>query len=87
MKEALMAGRTVAWFENTLVGREENVRAVVAASLEVTAAAYFGASSVAEVTIRNDSDAAYLLENISGYSLQSDLGPVTLAPTEKPPFV
>lgn len=80
MKAALMAGRTVAWFENTLVGREDNVRTVVEASLEVTAAAYFGATSVMEVTIHNDSDAAYLLENLSGYSLQSDLGPVTLAP-------
>jgi hypothetical protein len=83
MKEALMAGRTVAWFENTLVGREENVRAVVEASLEVTAAAYYGATAVMEVTIHNDSDAAYLLENLSGYSLQSDLGPVTLAPNGK----
>ncbi|MFT5998418.1 MAG: hypothetical protein ACI81P_000871 [Neolewinella sp.] len=80
MKEALMAGRTVAWFENTLVGREENVRAVVEASLEVTDAAYYGATSVVEVTIHNDSDAAYLLDNLSGYSLQSDLGPVTLPP-------
>ncbi|WP_044103723.1 Sb-PDE family phosphodiesterase [Neolewinella persica] len=80
MKAALIAGRTVAWFENTLVGREENVRAVVEASLRVTSAAYFGASSVVEVTIHNDSDAAYLLENLSGYSLQSDLGPITLSP-------
>jgi hypothetical protein len=80
MKEALMDGRTVAWFENTLVGREENVRAVVEASLKVTAAGYFGATSVTEVTIHNDSDAAYILENLSGYSLQSDLGPVTLTP-------
>jgi hypothetical protein len=80
LKAALMAGRTVAWFENTLVGREENVRTVVEASLEVTGAAYYGATSVAEVTIHNDSDAAYLLENISGYSLQSDLGPLTLSP-------
>jgi hypothetical protein len=80
MKTALMAGRTVAWFENTLVGREENVRAVVEASLQVTAAAYFGATSVVEVTIHNDSDANYILENLSGYSLQSDLGPISIAP-------
>lgn len=83
LKEALLAGRTIAWFENTLVGREENVKAVVDASLSVKEAAYFGASAVAEVTIHNDSDAAYLLENLSGYSLQSDLGPITLAPNEK----
>jgi hypothetical protein len=80
MKAALMAGRTVAWFENTLVGREENVRSVVEASIKVTAAAYYGATSVVEVTIHNDSDANYLLENLSGYSLQSDLGPISLSP-------
>jgi hypothetical protein len=52
----------------------------VEASLEVPDAAYYGATSVVEVTIHNDSDAAYLLDNLSGYSLQSDLGPVTLPP-------
>ncbi|MFK8161949.1 MAG: Sb-PDE family phosphodiesterase [Lewinella sp.] len=80
MKAALMAGRTIAWFENTLVGREENVRAIVEASVKITAANYYGATSVAEVTIQNGSDAAYVLENLSGYSLQSDLGPITLSP-------
>ena len=78
IKEALLAGRTVAWFENTLVGREVNVRQVVVGTLTVTAAAYRGESSVAYVTIRNDGDAEYLLENMSGYSLQSDLGIVRL---------
>jgi len=80
MKSALMTGRTVAWFENTLVGREENVRAVVEASLEITTAAYYGASAVLELTINNGSDATYLMENLGDYSFQSDLGPITLAP-------
>lgn len=80
IEAALRAGRTVAWFENTLVGKESNLGPLVAASLKVRDAAYFGASAVAEVAIRNDSDAEFLLENISGYSLQSDLGTVRIAP-------
>ncbi len=80
LKEALMAGRTVAWFENTLVGKEENLKAVVDASLSVTDAAYRGPSSVIDITIYNDSDCEYILENTSGYSLQSDLGLIELHP-------
>ena len=80
LKEALMAGRTVAWFENTLVGKEEHLKAVVEASLSVEDAAYRGPSSVIDVTIHNDSDCEYLLENTSGYSLQSDLGLIKLPP-------
>ena len=79
IEEALRAGRTVAWFENTLVGKEENAREVVMASLTVTEAYYRGPSSVADVTIRNDGDADYVVE-LSGYSLQSDLGVVHLPP-------
>ncbi|MBB4078908.1 hypothetical protein GGR28_001525 [Lewinella aquimaris] len=80
IREALDAGRTVAWFENTLVGREANVREVVMASLSVRSAFYRGPSSIVDVTIRNDSDADYIIENLSGYSLQSGLGVLHLAP-------
>jgi hypothetical protein len=80
IEEALHAGRTVAWFENTLVGREDNVAAVVRASLDVPEAYYDGTAAVATVVISNDSDAEYLLENTGTYSLQSDLGLVRLAP-------
>ena len=74
IKEALMAGRTVAWFENTLVGRREHVGAVVRASLDIPEARYGDDTSVAEVTITNNSSAEYLLDNVGEYSMQSDLG-------------
>ncbi|MEM1357547.1 MAG: Sb-PDE family phosphodiesterase [Bacteroidota bacterium] len=80
IEAALRAGRTIAWFENTLVGKESNLAPLVAASLTVSEAAYFGSSAVVEVSLHNESDAEYLLENLSGYSLQSDLGLVKLAP-------
>ncbi len=80
IEEALRAGRTVAYFENTLVGLEEHLRPVVAASLQVVDAAYRGPSAVADVTIRNTSDCAFTLENATGYALQSDLGLISIPP-------
>jgi predicted metal-dependent phosphoesterase TrpH len=80
IREALDAGRTVAWFENTLVGRPEHVREIVRASLDIPRAYYRGPSSVVDVTITNISDAEYLLDNIGDYSLQSDLGLVRVPP-------
>ena len=80
IREALFAGRTVAWFENTLVGREDNVREVVTGSLSVVDAHYRGPTQLADVTIRNDSDADYTVENTGPYSLQSDLGVLHLPP-------
>lgn len=80
IEEALRAGRTIAWFENTLVGKEENVRELVAGTLTVTEAYYRGPSSIADVTIRNEGDADYVIENLSDYSLQSDLGVLHLPP-------
>jgi predicted metal-dependent phosphoesterase TrpH len=80
IREALDAGRTVAWFENTLVGRPEHVREIVRASLDIPRAYYRGPSAVVDVTITNVSDAEYLLDNIGNYSLQSDLGLVRVPP-------
>ena len=80
IKEALFARRTVAWFENTLVGREAHLRPIVEASLRVDKAQYQGLSSVVDVTIYNDSDAEYILLNESAFTLHGHLDVVTLAP-------
>jgi predicted metal-dependent phosphoesterase TrpH len=80
IKEALFARRTVAWFENTLVGREPHLRPIVEASLRVEQAQYQGIAAVVDVTIYNDSDAEYILVNESPYTLHAHLDVVTLAP-------
>ena len=46
IKEALFARRTVAWFNNLLIGREEHLLPLIEASLEVKKATYQGKSSV-----------------------------------------
>ncbi len=80
IKEALFAGRTVVWFDNTLVGLEDNVVPLVNASLSVASATYNGSSSVLAVTIKNTSDAAYILDNKSDYTFHRNADVVHVAP-------
>ncbi|NND35070.1 MAG: PHP domain-containing protein [Saprospiraceae bacterium] len=67
IKEALFARRTVAWFNNLLIGNEEILRPLVQSSLRALPATYQGPSSVAIVEIKNNSDANYTLRNKSSY--------------------
>ncbi len=80
VEAALRAGRTVAYFEQTLVGREDNLLSLMETTLTAHDAAYRGPSSVLDVNLANDGDCELLLENISGYSLQSDLGIIRVPP-------
>ncbi len=79
IQEALDAGRTVAWFNNLLVGKEENLMPVIEASLTVTEAAYIGDTDVLAVTIENSSDAAYMLDNQSAFTFHRNADVVTIA--------
>ena len=80
IREALFAGRTVAVFEQTLVGRGEHLGPVVRACLDIPRAAYRGESALAEVTITNTCSTEFLLEKLGDYSLQSDFGLVRVPP-------
>ncbi len=80
IEEALHAGRTVAWFNNTLIGKEEHLVPLIKASLTVTEASYSGDTTVLTVTIENSSDAEYILDNQSGFTLHANTDLVTLQP-------
>ncbi len=80
IKEALFAGRTIAWFNNELLGLEAHLRPLVESSLSVTKAIYRGPSAVIDITIRNNSDAEYILLNESAYGLHTHMDVVMLAP-------
>lgn len=71
IREALFAGRTVAWFENILVGKEEYVVPLVNACLTIEEASYIGPSSVVRLKISNTSSAQFLLRNTSEFNFQS----------------
>ncbi len=80
IKEALFDRRTVAWHNNTLVGRSEHLLPLLRAAITVQSADYQGPSAVATVVLKNDSDANFILANQSGYTLHDDAGIVMLHP-------
>lgn len=80
IKAGLQARRTIAWFKNTLIGREEHLMPLLEASVSVANAQYLGISSVLAVTLRNHSDAAFLLKNRSNMTLHDAVNVIELPP-------
>lgn len=80
IKEGLMNRRTVGWFNNTLVGREEVLLPLIDACLTVVKTQYQGISSVLDVTIENSSDVEFLLANESDYSFHTSTDIVIIHP-------
>jgi hypothetical protein len=78
IEAGLRAGRTVAWFNNTLIGKEENLKPLIEASLTVKKSSYLGDTDVLTMMIENTSDAAYLLDNQSDFTFHRDADVVTL---------
>lgn len=71
IREALMAGRTVVWFEEFLIGREEWLRPLVRAALSVTSAGYLKDSSVHEFDFENRSDAVLSFRSLDAVSFHN----------------
>ncbi len=71
IKEALMAGRTVAWTTNLLIGKEAYLQPLIEASLEVTKAQYQGIASVIDVMIKNNSEVDLILANEGKYTFHA----------------
>lgn len=80
IREALFARRTVAWFNNLLIGDVQLIKPLIAASVKVTKATYQGPSSVAIVEFENTSDATFILQNRSDYRFHSDSDVILLKP-------
>jgi predicted metal-dependent phosphoesterase TrpH len=67
IREALFEGRTVAYYLDSVIGREEFLVPLLQASLTVETSGYLGDTSVAGFTITNSSDAWFTLRNASAY--------------------
>jgi len=68
MQEAMENRRTVVWFDNSLVGNRDFLVPLITGSLEVSRE---GVGPVPVVLIQNRSDADFILENLSDYSLHN----------------
>lgn len=75
LKEALEQRRSAVWFNNTLVGKAEFLIPLVENSLKVTRQ---GNSVVQTLLIENQSDADYILENLSEYTLHDHASVIIL---------
>ena len=80
IKEALFAGRTVAWFDNVLVGKEPHLKLLLDSCLLFKNKGFIGDSKVLEVEIKNQSDARFILKNNSKYVLQRQNDLVEILP-------
>lgn len=83
IKEAMFAGRTIAWFNNLLVGKEANMKLLLDSCIVFKSKGFIGDSKVMEVEITNTSDARFLLKNTSPYVFQQDNDMVELQPHSK----
>ena len=82
IKEALFAGRTIAYFKDMLIGKEENVVPLVEASLQITKAEYQPKANIVKIDIKNLTGVAFILANMSNYTFHAHSDIVTLAPHE-----
>lgn len=78
LKEALFERRTVVWFNNTLIGREQFLVPLIQQSLTVEGTSYYGKTSVLTVKIKNSSSTEYILENTSAYLFHDNANIITL---------
>jgi hypothetical protein len=78
IKEALMNRRSVAFFQNLLVGRDEFLIPVIENSLKITKAKYIGRSDVLAVEIDNSSSCDFILQNQSGFTFHNHSDIVTV---------
>lgn len=63
LKKSLFDGRTVAWINDDLIGRAENVEQVTRACLSLEPTSYLPRSSVLQVKLKNECPMAFTLEN------------------------
>jgi hypothetical protein len=82
LRDALQNGRTVVWFDNTLIGKKEYLVPLVQQSLFIRQTqvmeSYNGKSTVISVYIENKSDVDYILENQKDYSFYDHADIVTV---------
>jgi hypothetical protein len=95
VREALLARRTIAWFNNLLIGREDTLVPLLETAVTVSDAVVRSQSEVVDVTLSNNSDAAVDLRNTNAHRFAEHSavvrvpahGQVTLGVTGEPQSV
>jgi predicted metal-dependent phosphoesterase TrpH len=80
IKEGLEKGRTVVWFNNSLIGRKEYLVPLIKSCVSIAEAKYQKDSFILELTLRNNSSVEYLLQNKTNYTYHSHGDLITIKP-------
>ncbi len=80
IKKGLMNRRTVVYYHDLLIGRDEFLVPLIQSSLSIKSANYIGKSEVLELVISNNSSVEFTLQNKSGYTLHNNSDLVTIKP-------
>jgi hypothetical protein len=83
IKEGLENRRTVAFFKDLLIGRDEYLIPLIKESLKITSAKYLPKTSVLELEIENLTSATFTLQNRSKYTFAENSDIITLKAGEK----
>ncbi len=83
IKEALFAKRTVAWFDDVLIGEEEYIKPLAKACLSMKSKDFIGPSSIEEIVITNLSSAKFILKNNSNYDFYNQSDIVIIEPNDE----
>lgn len=78
IRQALLKRRTVVWFRDTLLGREQHLLPLLRKSLTISKAGFAHGTSVLNVQLKNASSVPYLIENVSEYTDQTHTGILTV---------
>lgn len=71
IKEGLVNRRTVVYFENRLIGRDEFLLPLVKAAITIKAASYPKKSSILNVVLQNNTSCGFTLQNASEYNFHN----------------
>ncbi|MFL3050621.1 MAG: Sb-PDE family phosphodiesterase [Candidatus Neomarinimicrobiota bacterium] len=80
VRRALFQRKTVVWFNNFLIGREQHLMPLLKESLTIEEAFYSEGRDVAEVILKNHSDARFELKNTGKFNFHERTDLVTVQP-------
>jgi hypothetical protein len=83
IREALFNRRTVVFFRNLLIGRDEYLVPLLQESIKISKAKYLDKSTVLQVEIENNTSAEFTLRNKSAYTFHNSSDVVVVKPGEK----
>jgi len=80
LKRSLFQGRTVVWYNNLLIGKNEWVSPLIDASLVIDSVGFYKNYELGIVKIKNTSDARFILKNITEYDFYQDSDLIEIQP-------